>query len=89
MSWPRCSAVRVLIFLTASSLVAEKLTTEQRVEILRGMMAEYARRKSSSLNRRSLSSTKARASSTKTSGRKPASSLDRRPSRRSDSGHQG
>jgi len=42
MSWPRCSAVRVVIFLTASSLVAEKLTTEQRVEILRGMMSEYA-----------------------------------------------
>src|SRR5262245_10181411 len=34
--------IRLVIFLTASSLVAEKLTSEQRVEILRGMMAEYA-----------------------------------------------
>jgi len=34
--------LRVVIFLTATSLVAEKLTSEQRVEILRGMFAEYA-----------------------------------------------
>jgi len=35
-------SLRVVIFLTATSLVAEKLTSEQRVEILRGMFAEYA-----------------------------------------------
>ena len=35
-------SVRLVIFLTASSLVAEKLTSEERVEILRGMLSEYA-----------------------------------------------
>ena len=33
---------RLLLFLTATSLVAEKLTPEQRIEILRGMSSEYA-----------------------------------------------
>ena len=33
---------RLLFFLTAASLVAEKLTPEQRIEILRGMSSEYA-----------------------------------------------
>jgi hypothetical protein len=33
---------RLLLFLVASSLFAEKLTQEQRIEILRGMSSEYA-----------------------------------------------
>jgi hypothetical protein len=33
---------RALLFLVASSLAAEKLTQEQRIELLRGMTAEYA-----------------------------------------------
>jgi hypothetical protein len=33
---------RALLFLVATSLAAEKLTQEQRIELLRGMMAEYA-----------------------------------------------
>jgi hypothetical protein len=37
---------RYLVFLLALSLTAEKLTWEQRVEIVRGMMAEYATAKS-------------------------------------------
>ena len=36
------SRVRPLFFLLAASLVAEKLTPEQRVDIIRGMTAEYA-----------------------------------------------
>jgi hypothetical protein len=34
--------IRALLFLVASSLAAEKLTQEQRIELLRGMTAEYA-----------------------------------------------
>lgn len=33
---------RILLFLAATSLVAEKLTSDQRIEILRGMSSEYA-----------------------------------------------
>ncbi len=33
---------RFLLFLAATSLIAEKLTPDQRIEILRGMSAEYA-----------------------------------------------
>lgn len=33
---------RLLLFIAAASLVAEKLTSDQRIEILRGMSAEYA-----------------------------------------------
>jgi hypothetical protein len=33
---------RAFLFLVASSLAAEKLTQEQRIELLRGMTAEYA-----------------------------------------------
>lgn len=33
---------RLFLFLMASALVAEKLTPEQRIEILRGMSSEYA-----------------------------------------------
>jgi len=36
------SRTRIAVFFITTSLLAEKLTQEQRVEILRGLMAEYA-----------------------------------------------
>src|SRR4051812_44035886 len=34
--------LRVVVLLVATSLFAEKLTQDQRIEILRGMLSEYA-----------------------------------------------
>ncbi len=33
---------RLMIFFAASALLADKLTPEERIEILRGMLSEYA-----------------------------------------------